>query len=113
MIRFGVFELDTRTGELRNRGVKLKLTGQAYRILHALMQHPTEVVTREQLKEILWPDRNFVDSDCGINNSVSHLRTVLGDSCENLRFIETLSPARVQKWQMHQKRQTIRQAWRR
>src|SRR5262245_2455908 len=89
--RFGAFELDTRTGELWKRGIRLKLTDQSYRVLRALIARPREVVTREQLKEILWPVRTFVDSDNAINKSVSQLRTALGDSGSNPRFIETLS----------------------
>jgi DNA-binding winged helix-turn-helix (wHTH) protein len=90
-IRFGLFELDTRTGELRNRGVRLKLGGQAYCILRALLNSPGEVVTRDHLKETVWPDRTFVDFDSAINKSVSQIRTILGDSGPNPRFIETLS----------------------
>src|ERR1051325_3332865 len=88
---FGVFELDILTGELRKRGVKLRLSDQAYRILHALLNSRGEVVTRNQLKNTLWPNRTFVDSDSAINKSVSQIRTVLGDSGSNPRFIETLS----------------------
>jgi TolB-like protein/Tfp pilus assembly protein PilF len=90
-LRFGVFELDTRTGELRKRGVKLRLSEQAYCALRALLNSPGEVVTREQLRDTLWPSRTFVDCDSAINKSVSQIRTVLGDSGPNPRFIETLS----------------------
>jgi len=90
-IRFGLFELDTRTGELRKRGIKLKLGDQAYCILRVLLQSPGEVVTREQLKETVWPDRMFADFDSAINKSVSQIRTTLGDNGPNPRFIETLS----------------------
>lgn len=91
ILRFGIFELDTRTGELRKRGIKLRISDQAYRILHELLMHPGEVVSRERLKETIWPDRPFVDSDSAINKSISQLRTLLADSGENPRFIETLS----------------------
>jgi cholera toxin transcriptional activator len=90
-IRFGVFEVDTRSGELRKRGVKLKLADQAYRVLRELTERPGEVVTRDALKAALWPDRSFVDSASGINKSVSQLRTVLGDNGPSPRFIETVA----------------------
>jgi len=90
-IRFGVFELDTGTGELRKRGVKLRLTDQAYRILKALLEQPGEIVTRARLKERVWSDGTFVDFESAINKSVSQLRTVLGDSGQNPRFIETMA----------------------
>jgi len=90
-LRFGVFELDTRTGELWKWGIKRKLSDQAYSILSALLRTPGEVVTREELKRTLWPNGRFVDSDSAINKSVSQIRTVLGDSGRNPRFIETLA----------------------
>src|SRR5436190_356488 len=90
-LRFGLFELDTRSGELRKRGVKLKLSDQAYCILRALLNSPGELVTRDQLIEAVWPDRTFVDFDSAINKSVSRIRTILGDNGANPRFIETLS----------------------
>jgi DNA-binding winged helix-turn-helix (wHTH) protein len=79
-IRFGLFELDTRSGELRKRGVKLKLSDQTYSILRALLNFPGEVVTRDQLIQAVWPDRTFVDFDSAINKSVSQIRRILGDS---------------------------------
>jgi TolB-like protein/DNA-binding winged helix-turn-helix (wHTH) protein/Tfp pilus assembly protein PilF len=90
-IQFGFFELDTRAGELRKRGVKLKLSDQAYYVLRALLNSPGEIVTREQLRKEIWPDRPFMDFDNAINKSVSQLRTALSDIGSNPRFIETLS----------------------
>jgi TolB-like protein/Tfp pilus assembly protein PilF len=90
-LRFGVFELDTRTGELWKHGIKMKLSDQAYCILRALLNSRGDVVTRDQLKNTLWPNRIFVDSDNAINKSVNQIRTVLADSGANPRFIETLS----------------------
>ena len=90
-ICFGAFELDTATGELRKRGVKLRLPDQAYRVLRALLEHPGEVVTRAQLQERVWSDRTFGDFESAINKCISQLRTVLGDSGQNPRFIETLA----------------------
>ena len=82
-IRFGLFELDTRSGELRKRGVKLKLSDQTYCILRALLNFPGEVVTRDQLIQAVWPDRTLVDFDSAINKSVSQIRRILGDSGES------------------------------
>jgi TolB-like protein/tetratricopeptide (TPR) repeat protein len=90
-IRFGVFDLDTRTRELRKHGIRLKLGNQAYCVLRALLDAPGEVVTRQQLKDSLWPGRTFLDFDAGINKSVSQIRTLLGDTGPSPRFVETLS----------------------
>ena len=89
--RFGIFELDTISGELRKRGVKVRLPEQAYRVLRTLLEHPSEVVARERLKESVWPDGTFVDFDSAVNKCISQLRTILGDSGHNPRFIETVS----------------------
>jgi TolB-like protein/Flp pilus assembly protein TadD len=90
-VRFGLFELDTRAGELRKRGVRLKLNDQAYCVLRVLLGSAGEVVTREELKNAVWPGRPFLDFDSAINKSVSQLRTILGDNGPSPRFIETLS----------------------
>jgi TolB-like protein/Tfp pilus assembly protein PilF len=90
-IRFGVFEADVRTGELRKQGVKLKLQDQPFQVLQVLLQHPGEVVPREELRTRIWPSDTFVDFDVGINNAIKRLREALGDSAETPRFIETLS----------------------
>jgi TolB-like protein/Flp pilus assembly protein TadD len=90
VIRFGSFELDTRTGELRKRGVRLKLAHQACRVLLTLLDAPGQVITRDHLKASIWPDQKSSDVDSGINKSMSQLRTVLGDSGPNPRYIETL-----------------------
>ena len=89
--RFGIFELDTTSGELRKRGVKVRLPEQVYRVLNTLLEHPGEVVSRERLKESVWPDRTFVDFESALNKCISQLRTILGDSGHNPRFVETLS----------------------
>lgn len=89
-IRFGSFELDTQSGELRKRGVKLKLAHQAYRVLQLLLDTPGQIVTREYLKQAVWPEQKAADFDSGINKSISQIRTILGDSGVNPRFIETL-----------------------
>ncbi len=89
-IRFGVFELDARAGELRKAGTKLKLEGQPLAVLAILLEHPGQVVTREELQARLWPGGTFVDFEQGINAAVKRLRQALDDSAETPRFIETL-----------------------
>ncbi len=89
-VRFGVFEVDLHTGELRKQGVRIKLRDQAFQILLLLLAHPGEVVVREELQQQLWPGDTFVDFDRGLNKAVNHLRDALGDSAESPRFIETL-----------------------
>jgi DNA-binding winged helix-turn-helix (wHTH) protein/Tol biopolymer transport system component len=88
-LRFGNFEVDLRAGELRKAGVKLKLGGQPFQILTILLEHPGQVVTREELQKQLWPD-TFVDVDHNLNTAINKIREVLGDSAENPRFVETL-----------------------
>jgi TolB-like protein/DNA-binding winged helix-turn-helix (wHTH) protein/Tfp pilus assembly protein PilF len=88
--RFGVFELNTQTGELSNSGKKVQLRDQPLKLLLALLEQPGELVSRETLVRRLWPDGTFVDFDRGLNKAVLHLRETLGDSAENPRFIETL-----------------------
>ena len=90
-VRFGVFELDSRAGELRRCGVKLKLQDQPLALLAILLERPGEVVTREELRERLWPADTFVDFDHSLSIAVSKLRTALGDNADNPRFIETLA----------------------
>ena len=90
-IRFGVFELDADSGELRKQGVKVKLQEQPFQILQILLEHPGKVVTREQLQQRIWPSDTIVDFEHGVYNAVQKLRDALNDSAENPRFIETLS----------------------
>ena len=89
LVRFGTFEVDLPAGELRKSGVKLKLTGQPFQVLAILLEHPGEVVTREELQKRLWPD-TFVDVDHNLNTAINKIREVLGDSAESPRFVETL-----------------------
>lgn len=91
LVRFGVFELDTDSRELRKQGVKIRLQEQPFQILQALLEHPGRVVTREELQQRIWPSDTFVDFDRGLYNAIKRLREALGDSAENPRFIETLS----------------------
>jgi eukaryotic-like serine/threonine-protein kinase len=88
--RFGQFEVNVRAGELRKAGIKIKLYGQPFQILVALLECPGDVVTREQLRQRLWPPDVFVDVEVGLNKAVNHLREALGDTAENPRFVETL-----------------------
>ncbi|HEY1215026.1 MAG TPA: winged helix-turn-helix domain-containing protein, partial [Bryobacteraceae bacterium] len=89
-LRFGVFELNLRARELLKRGIKIKLQEQPFRLLALLLEHPGEVVTREQLRSTLWPEDTFVDFEHSVNAAVAKLRQALGDSAENPRFIETV-----------------------
>jgi Tol biopolymer transport system component/DNA-binding winged helix-turn-helix (wHTH) protein len=89
VVRFGVFEVDLRAGELRKNGSKLKLAGQPFQVLAILLERPGELVTREELQKRLWPD-TFVDVDHNLNTAVNKIREALGDSSENPRFVETL-----------------------
>src|SRR6202163_241391 len=91
MIRFGVFEVDQRAGELRRNGARVKLQEQPFQILALLLERPGEVVTREELQSRLWPADTFVDFDHSLNAAVRRLRDALGDSAENPRFVETVA----------------------
>ena len=87
--RFEAFSLDSRTGELSHRGARTPLREQPLQLLVALLEHPGELVTREQLIRRLWPAGTFVDFDRGLNKAINHLREALGDSAEHPHFIET------------------------
>lgn len=89
--RFGAFELDVQTGELRKQGVRIRLQEQPLRILQMLLASPGRLVTREELRAALWPNNSYVDFDQGLNRSINKLREALGDSAECPRFIETLA----------------------
>jgi Tol biopolymer transport system component/DNA-binding winged helix-turn-helix (wHTH) protein len=88
--RFGVFELDTQSGELRKSGFKLHLQEQPTQLLALLLSRPGEIVSRDELRENLWPDGTFVDFDHSLNTAVNKLRETLGDSASSPRFIETV-----------------------
>jgi Tol biopolymer transport system component/DNA-binding winged helix-turn-helix (wHTH) protein len=90
-LRFSVFEVDLHSGELRKRGVRVPLQQQPFRVLVRLVEHPGEIVTREELRQELWPADTYVDFEQGINAAVKRLREALGDSAEAPRFIETLA----------------------
>ncbi len=89
-VRFGPFHLDLRAAELHHNGAKIKLPEQPFQILAELVEHPGEVVTREELRQRLWRSDTFVDFEHGLNTAVKRLREALGDSAEKPRYIETL-----------------------
>ncbi|MGC2291074.1 MAG: winged helix-turn-helix domain-containing protein, partial [Candidatus Acidiferrales bacterium] len=88
--RFGAFEADLRAGELRKHGIRLKLQDQPFQILELLLEHPGDVVTREEIRQKLWPADTFVDFDTSLNSAIMKLRNVLGDSADDPRYIETV-----------------------
>src|SRR5437773_11672326 len=89
-IRFGVFELDLRSRELRKQGVRVKLQEQPFQVLQVLLERPGEVVTREELRQRIWSSDTVVDFEGGMYNAVIKLREALGDTADTPRFIETL-----------------------
>lgn len=89
-VGFGPFVVDLQTGELRKKGLKVRLQDKSFQILAALLEHPGELVAREELRERLWPGNTFVDWDNGLNTALAKLREALGDSAENPRYIETM-----------------------
>ena len=90
ILRFGSFEANLRAGELRKRGLKVRLQDQPFQILVMLLERPGELVTRQEIHQKLWPADTFVGFDHGLNNAINRLRDALGDSAETPRFIETL-----------------------
>jgi TolB-like protein/DNA-binding winged helix-turn-helix (wHTH) protein/Tfp pilus assembly protein PilF len=90
LLRFDTFELDTRAGELRKRGAKLRLQGQPLQVLAALLQRSGDLVTRDELRAQIWPADTFVDFDHSLHNAIARLREVLGDSATKPHYIETL-----------------------
>jgi len=89
-VRFGSFEVNPRTGELRKQGIRIKLHEKPFQLLLALLEHPGEVVTRNELQGRLWPQDTFVEFENGLNNAISRLRETLGDTADNPHFIETI-----------------------
>ena len=88
--RFGVFEFDASAGELRKQGLKIHLHGQPLEILALLLEHPGQVVTREEMQKKLWPADTFVEFDAGLNAAIKRLRAALNDDPTTPRYIETL-----------------------
>jgi cholera toxin transcriptional activator len=89
--KFGEFEADLRAAELRKRGNRLRMQMQPFQILVALLERPNDVVTREELRQRLWPEDTFVDFDHGLNTAVAKLRETLGDSAASPKYVETIA----------------------
>jgi cholera toxin transcriptional activator len=89
--RFGIFEVDSTTGELRRQGMRVKLHSQPLQVLFMLLERPGEILTREEICRELWPEGTFVDYEHGVNSAVNRLRESLGDKASNPRFVETLA----------------------
>jgi TolB-like protein/DNA-binding winged helix-turn-helix (wHTH) protein/Flp pilus assembly protein TadD len=90
-LRFGVFELDLRAGELRKHGLRVRLQEQPFQVLAMLLENHGEVVSREELQRKLWPADTFVDFDHGLNKAINKIREALSDSAESPRFVETVA----------------------
>ncbi len=90
LVRFAEFEVDLRAGELFKQGIKIRLQQQPFRVLALLLEHPGEVVTREDLRQAIWPAGTFVEFDVGLDAAIHKLRSALGDSAESPRLVETL-----------------------
>ena len=88
--RFGIFEVDAQNSELRRNGTRVKLREQSFRILVLLLERTGDIVTREELRQRLWPSDTWVDFDHSLNTAVMKLRDVLGDSADKPLYIETI-----------------------
>jgi cholera toxin transcriptional activator len=89
--RFGAFEVDATTGELRRRGIRIKLNSQPFQVLTLLLDRAGELLTREEISRELWPDGTFVDYEHGVNSAINRIREALGDTAAGPRFVETLA----------------------
>src|ERR1700749_2834003 len=90
VVRFGTYEVSLQSGEVRKGVLRIKVQPQPMKMLEILLEHPGEVVTREELRSRVWPNESFGDFDQALNIAIGKLRSALGDSAENPRFIETL-----------------------
>jgi cholera toxin transcriptional activator len=91
LYRFGAFEADSKTGELRRQGLRVKLHSQPLQLLFLLLERPGALLTREEICRELWPDGTFVDYEHGVNSAMNRIREALGDKASHPRFIETLA----------------------
>src|ERR1700751_1617005 len=91
VVRFGAFEVDLISGEMRKNGTRIRLQEQPFRVLAMLLERPGEMVAREDLRTKLWPSHTFVDFDHGLNPAVNKLREALGDAAANPRFVQTVA----------------------
>src|SRR6202167_4337060 len=89
--RFGAFEADASTGELRRQGIRIKLNAQPFQVLLMLLDRPGQLLTREEISRELWPDGTFVDYEHGVNSAINRIREALGDTAASPRFLETLA----------------------
>src|SRR5215471_17210261 len=89
-LRFGTFELDLRARELRKGEGRIRLQDQPFEILRLMLEHPGDIVTRDELRQRLWPEGTFVDFEHSLNAAIKRLRAALGDDADNPQFIETL-----------------------
>jgi DNA-binding winged helix-turn-helix (wHTH) protein len=90
IVRFGTYEVSLQSGEVRKGGVRIKVQQQPMKLLEILLERPGEVVTRDELRSRVWAEESFGDFDQAVNIAIAKLRSALGDSAENPRFIETL-----------------------
>src|SRR5271156_5214153 len=91
VVRFGTYEVSFQSGEVRKSGLRIRVQQQPMKLLEMLLEHPGEVVTREELRSRVWPNESFGDFDQALNIAIGKLRSALGDSADSPRFIETLS----------------------
>jgi DNA-binding winged helix-turn-helix (wHTH) protein len=91
IVRFGVFEADLAAGELRKNGARIRLQEQPFQLLAFMLERPGDVLTREEIRQKLWPADTFVDFDHSLNTAVNKLREALGDSASSPRYVETLA----------------------
>jgi DNA-binding winged helix-turn-helix (wHTH) protein len=91
LARFGLYEIDLLSGELRKEGTRVRLQEQPFRVLAMLLERPGEMITREEMRTRLWPGDTFVDFDHGLNTAVNKLREALGDAAANPRFVQTVA----------------------
>jgi cholera toxin transcriptional activator len=91
IVRFGVFEADLATGELRKNGARIRLQEQPFQVLAFMLERPGDVLTRDEIRQKLWPSDTFVDFDHSLNTAVNKLREALGDSASSPRYVETLA----------------------
>jgi DNA-binding winged helix-turn-helix (wHTH) protein len=89
--RFGIFEVDAATGELRRQGLRVKLNTQPFQVLLMLLDRPGQLLTRDEISRELWPDGTFVDYEHGVNSAINRIREALGDTAASPRFLETLA----------------------
>jgi DNA-binding winged helix-turn-helix (wHTH) protein len=90
IVRFGIYEADLQTGELRKNGTKVPLQGQPFQVFAILLLNSGKLVTREELRKRLWSEDTFVDFDHGLNTAITKIRLALNDSSDDPRFVETL-----------------------